>query len=277
MDCLSYLAQEIAAGRPAVLMTVVAAPSNLLGHKLLVGPGGVLAASAPLPELANRGLELAMAALAQRARPATHTLELAAGEVRVYVEPYLPPPRLVIAGAGHLAAALSGIAQAAGFSVIIIDDRPAYATSERFPAADQVICAPFVEALGQLDLGAHDYVALVTRGHRYDMVCLAAVLHRPVAYIGMIGSRRRIDTVFELLQAEVGIDPALFGRVYAPIGLDIGAHTPAEIAVSIVAELVRHRRGGTGEHLCRLARARIHDARPAAQGCRSAIGGKSGV
>jgi xanthine dehydrogenase accessory factor len=153
--------------------------------------------------------------------------------------------------------------------VTVLDDRPQYANRQRFPTADRVIAGPFAEELPRLRHGrqtfdGNTYLVLVTRGHQYDVACLLEVLDDPVAYIGMIGSQRRIRAVYELLEREQGIPPHKFDRIHAPIGLAIGAQTPAEIAVCIMAEIISVQRGvqpgvrpgGLSEPLQRQRRAR---------------------
>jgi xanthine dehydrogenase accessory factor len=163
------------------------------------------------------------------------------GTLEIFVEPILPPSDLYIFGAGHVAASLYKIARIACFDVTIIDDREAYANRERFPDAQQVIVEDFEKALAQLTPSEFSYVVIVTRGHRDDMRILRWAVQTPARYIGMIGSKRKIITIFKELQRE-GLAPNLFDRVHAPIGLDIGAITPEEIAVSITAELIAKRR-----------------------------------
>jgi xanthine dehydrogenase accessory factor len=170
------------------------------------------------------------------------------GELRLFVEVQVQPSHLIIVGAGHIAVPLAAIAATCDFEVTVIDDRPQYAHPARFPTAKQVIAGPFRAELrnlrGQGGLDQHTYIVLVTRGHQHDVDCLVEVLNDPLAYIGMIGSQRRIRAVFDLLESEQGIDPSKFDRVYAPIGLDIAARTPAEIAVCIMAEIINVMRGG---------------------------------
>lgn len=170
------------------------------------------------------------------------------GSVKVFVEALVQPSHLVIVGAGHIAVPLASIAATCDFEVTVLDDRPQYAHPARFPSAKQVIAGPFRAELAKLreqgKLDRHTYVVLVTRGHQYDVDSLLEVLDDPLAYIGMIGSKRRIRAVFDLLEQEQGIDPAKFDRVFAPIGIDIGARTPAEIAVCIMAEIINLMRNG---------------------------------
>jgi xanthine dehydrogenase accessory factor len=170
------------------------------------------------------------------------------GEVKAFVEVQVQPPHLIIVGAGHIAVPLASIASTCDFSVTVLDDRPQYAHPARFPTAQQVIAGSFREELAALrnkvGFDKHTYIVLVTRGHQHDVDCLVEVLDDPLAYIGMIGSQRRIRAVFDLLEQEQGIPSEKFDRVYAPIGLDIGARTPAEIAVCIMAEIINVMRNG---------------------------------
>lgn len=170
------------------------------------------------------------------------------GEVKVFVDVQVQPPHLIIVGAGHIAVPLASIAATCDFAVTVLDDRPQYAHPARFPTAQRVIAGPFRAELaalrGTTGFDKHTYIVLVTRGHQHDVDCLVEVLDDPMAYIGMIGSQRRIRAVFELLEQEQGIAPEKFDRIYAPVGLDIGARTPAEIAVCIMAEMINVMRQG---------------------------------
>ncbi|MGH7573136.1 MAG: XdhC family protein [Gemmatimonadota bacterium] len=176
------------------------------------------------------------------------------GELEIYVERIAPPPDLIVVGAGHIAQPLSRIGKLLGFHVVVIDDRPDFARRERFPEADRVIVADFADPFAEVRLGPRSHVVLVTRGHRYDYDCARALARAGAepAYLGMIGSRRRVRAAFEQLAAE-GFDREWLARIHAPIGLDIEAETPAEIAVAIGAEMILATRGGTGEPLGRRA------------------------
>ncbi|MEZ4622141.1 MAG: XdhC family protein [Caldilineaceae bacterium] len=181
------------------------------------------------------------------------------GAVKVFVEVQARPPHLIIVGAGHIAVPLAAIAKINDFEVSVIDDRMQYAHPARFPTADRVIAGPFRAELQKLrgdkpTFDNHTYLVMVTRGHQYDVESLLEVLDDPVAYIGMIGSQRRVRAVFELLEQEQGIAPEKFDRVYAPIGIDIGARTPAEIAVCIMAEIINVLRNGPAIPLSRQIR-----------------------
>jgi xanthine dehydrogenase accessory factor len=153
------------------------------------------------------------------------------------LEPYFPEPKLIIFGGGHIAKPLCEFGKRAGFSVTVIDDRPSFANKARFPEADNVICESFEKCFGLINLNEATFATIVTRGHRHDLDCIREVLKHKTAYTGMIGSKRRIRGVMEILLEE-GYGREALDRVNAPIGLDIGAVTPDEIAISIVAQLI---------------------------------------
>ena len=166
------------------------------------------------------------------------------GTLEVFVEPILPPALLYVFGAGHVAINLCQVATNAGFEVIVTDNRSSYATKERFPAAREVHAVEFHQALQTLDPNEASYIVIVTRGHRDDMHILRWAVQSRARYVGMIGSRRKVIEIFKTLTNE-GVPAHLFDRVHAPIGLDIGAITPEEIAVAITAELIAIRRHAT--------------------------------
>src|SRR5579863_2229383 len=163
------------------------------------------------------------------------------GTLEIFIEPVLPLPLLYIFGAGHVAIELFKAARIAGFDCIVIDDREAYANAQRFPSAQQIIAKDFDGALKELAPTESSYILIATRGHRDDMRVLRWAVQTPARYVGMIGSKRKAITVFRELTRE-GLKSDLFDRVHSPVGLDIGAVTPAEIAVSIVAEMIAVRR-----------------------------------
>jgi xanthine dehydrogenase accessory factor len=163
------------------------------------------------------------------------------GTLDIFIEPVLPPALLYIFGAGHVSVNLYKIARHAGFDVTVIDDRAAYASRERFPEAKEVIAEDFEQALARLTPNESSYIVIVTRGHRDDMRVLRWAVQTQARYIGMIGSKRKTITIFRELTKE-GIPAQLFERLHAPVGLDIGAITPEEIAVAITAELIAVRR-----------------------------------
>lgn len=163
-----------------------------------------------------------------------------------YVRRWAPKERLILLGGGHIAQPLCRIGAMLDFAVTVVDDRPDFANRLRFPEAEQVICGDFGEAIDRLHPGAEDFVCAITRGHRYDADCLRRLLSGDeTKYLGMIGSKRRVAGLMELLRQE-GYEGARLERICAPIGLAIYARTTAEIAVSIAAQLVEYRRRETG-------------------------------
>lgn len=171
----------------------------------------------------------------------------AENDTTTVVEPFFPEERLIVLGGGHVALPVVEFGAKIGFSVIVVDDRLSFANTERFPLAKEVICDSFEHALDDLKLKENDYVVIITRGHRHDTTCLKKICSGiEPDYVGMIGSKRRTAIVKETL-IEEGFDKERLDRVHTPIGLSIGAITPEEIAISIMAELISHRRLGRAE------------------------------
>lgn len=173
-------------------------------------------------------------------------LSISTGKIRIInieenkvilLEPFIPKPRLIVFGGGHIAKPLSEFASRIGFSISVIDDRPFFANKGRFPEAENVICEDFEKSFNLLNIRKSDYVVVITRGHRYDGVVLREILKRDVSYVGMIGSKRRVKGMMEELLSE-GFSKEKLELVNSPIGLAIGAITPDEIAISIVAQLI---------------------------------------
>lgn len=159
-----------------------------------------------------------------------------------FIDPVRPRSSLVIFGGGHISLPLARMASEVHFGITVVDDREAFANRERFPAAQSVFQIPFAEAFDRLQIHENSYLAIVTRGHLFDREVLRRALETPAAYVGMIGSRRKIRTIFDSLMQE-GFSREQLDAVYTPIGLDIGAKTPEEIALSIAAQLVQVRAG----------------------------------
>jgi xanthine dehydrogenase accessory factor len=244
---IAALRRSVQAREPVALATVVNGPSA--GHEAVVWldrpPLGDLGLGDLTPQVIadaqevlrgrqHKLLKYEVPSALNAPRPTLH----------VFVEVQRRSPELLIVGGGHIAVPLAQMASLCDFAVTVLDDRPSFANKERFPNAAKVIAAPLRETVRDLPMDHDTFIILVTRGHSHDVDCLLEVLDRPVAYIGMIGSQRRVDAVFELLADEQGIDPRKFDRVYAPIGIAIGAHTPAEIAICIMAEVINVLRGG---------------------------------
>lgn len=154
--------------------------------------------------------------------------------------------RLILCGGGHVSLEVAYMACHLEFEVVVIDDRAEFASEERFPMAAQVLCMPFLEALDQLGSRPDDYYVILTRGHAFDGECLAKVLHGDYAYVGMIGSKIKVAAVMKRMREE-GYAANVLAGVHSPVGLQIGAQTPAEIAVSILGEVIQERaRKGPG-------------------------------
>ena len=174
------------------------------------------------------------------------------GTLEVFVEPILPQPVAYIFGGGHISMALAKSASEAGFGIVVIDDRDQFANKERFPMAQELYTS-YEDAFARLTPNAASYLVIVTRGHRDDMRVLAWAVRTQARYVGMIGSKRKVISVYQALEKE-GYAPEGFSRVYAPMGLEIGALSPEEIAVSITAELVAVRRNSSSAQHKKLQR-----------------------
>ena len=173
--------------------------------------------------------------------PSYDTGLLCGGTLEIFLEPILPTPYLYIFGAGHVSLALSKVATQAGFSTIVIDDRDTYANKERFPEAVEIYADDYEKVFERLSPNSSSYIIAVTRGHRDDMRVLRWAAGTEARYVGMIGSKRKVIEIVKFLKSE-GVPAAQLARVHSPIGIEIGAVTPEEIAISIVAELIAVRR-----------------------------------
>jgi len=248
--------EALESGQSVATAAIMAVPAGAnapkVGAKMLVRPEG-----AGLGSLGGGAFEDAVRALAIEAlkQHAGETVWLradgAAGRrgdadvYQVFIEAFEPPETLLVVGGGHIGLSLATIGEHVGFSVAVLDDREDYANRDRFPMAERVICGDFVEELQRFPIGPSTYIVIVTRGHKQDEISVRTVVGRGARYVGMIGSRRRVGAVLQHLMDE-GVPPDELERVHTPIGLDIGAETPAEIAVSIIAQIIAVRRGGTG-------------------------------
>ena len=276
-DERSQIIQEVVraarGGAPVAVATVIRGPQAsrpAVGEKLLVRADGSRLGSLAGGELEEAIAADSHAALTRLPRKQVeslfyradgtrlHRLEAGANEFEVMIEVAERPATLLIVGGGHIGQSLAAIASQVGFSVAVLDDRAAFANIERFPTADQVICGDFVEELRRFSIDAHTYIVLVSRGHKQDELSLREVATSEAAYVGMIGSRRRVGAVLTHLTRE-GLPQEALARVHTPIGLDIGAETPEEIAVSIIAQIISVRRGGSGTAMSELRRPKIRE------------------
>jgi xanthine dehydrogenase accessory factor len=165
------------------------------------------------------------------------------GQMEVFIEPIEPSPAVYVFGAGHVGQFVARVAHEAGFRVHVIDDREKFANRERFPDAAEIIVDDIPTWLAATTLPSSAYAVIVTRGHRHDLDTLRALAPRHLRYLGLIGSRAKVKRIYDVLVEDQSVDAEQLEKVHAPIGLDIGAVTPQEIAVAIVAELIAVRRG----------------------------------
>jgi xanthine dehydrogenase accessory factor len=240
-------------GVSAVLATVIEVEGNhgvVPGAKCLVREGHVRAETVGNANVLEAIVQESEARLREeQSKLVSLNLPETAGKLEVFFEVMPAPPKLLVVGAGHIAVPLVKIAKILDFDVTVIDDRILYANRERFPAADEVLVGDMAQILKEKPITPSTYIVLITRGHKYDEPCLREIIHSPAKYIGMIGSKRRIKACFERFRNEEKIAEEVIERVYAPIGLDIATETPEEIALSILAEVVKVRRGGKAQSL----------------------------
>jgi xanthine dehydrogenase accessory factor len=238
---------ELKASRPVAMATAVvtAYPEKPPGGpRVVFRREKILAGSLADPHW-NEKVIAAASGMLEREEPLYLSLESkleAFPELEGFlVEAFHAEPTLVIFGAGHVAQPLCNIAAMAGFRVVVVDNRAEFASRERFPDSSEILLCEPEEAFTRLDPGPGHYLVSVTRGHLEDRKVIEHALRFPAAYIGMIGSKRKVKLLWEELKAR-GVEPDALERVHAPIGLEIGAETPAEIAVSILAEMIQTRR-----------------------------------
>lgn len=254
MDVYDALIAERDAGHACALATIVNVQGSIPSHasaKMLVREDGsiagtvgggpveaevILAAREAIAEDKPR-----MAAFALRENPKLDTGMVCGGSLDIFIEPIVPAPVLHLFGAGHVGVLLARAARFAGMRTVIVDDRAAFANAERFPDSLAIHAGSFDASMAALRPNRRSMIFIATRCHGIDAEVLRWALGTGAGYIGMIGSQRKVLTIFDRLRGE-GFDDAAFERVHAPVGLDIGARTPEEIAVSVVAELVAWRR-----------------------------------
>jgi xanthine dehydrogenase accessory factor len=258
MDLIRRLSEHIDQGTPVALVTVTdtgGSSPREAGAKMLVFEDGSIEGTVGGGTLEALAIKSAVLALNEGAsRKEAFTLEpkdigmYCGGTVEVFIDVFLRRLRLVVLGGGHVAERLGKVASAAGLPYVVADDRAAFATRERFPEAGDVRVGRPQDLVKELARSSTDYVAIVTRCHAFDIECLAESLKTPAPYIGLIGSRTKIERVFEILNKR-GVHPQDDPRVYAPIGLDLGDKAPGAIAVSVVAELFKVMNRASGQHM----------------------------
>lgn len=255
-EVFAALGEALSRGEEAALVTIVAANGSTpqrVGAKMLVFADGRTVGTIGGGCYEADAILKARQALAAR-RPQTVRYDLnddfaeqtglvCGGQMELFVEPIEASPAVYIFGAGHVGYYVGRLAHDAGFTVHVVDDRASFASRERFPYASSIVVDDIGAWLARAVMPATAYAVIVTRGHRHDLDALRALVTRDLRYVGLIGSRAKVARLYEQVLAAGGVSPEDLARVHAPIGLDLGAVTPQEIAVSIAAELVAVRRG----------------------------------
>jgi xanthine dehydrogenase accessory factor len=255
-DVAGGVLDAVADRRIALTATVVDATREAsveLGEKALIVDGQLRDGGFGSAQLIQHTLADAET-VAASGRSQVRRYPVESGEASVFFDLALPKPELIVVGAGHVAVPIAQVGRLLDFRVTVVDDRPSFANAERFPTADHIIVDAFESVVDDLEITPSTYVVLVTRGHTHDVHALRKIVRQPAAYIGMIGSRRRVFAVFKLLRDE-GVPVEDLLRVHAPIGLDIKTETPGEIAISVGAEILKARRGGGAASMSDLMRA----------------------
>ena len=231
-------------GNPVSVATVVRADSDrgTMGAKLLVREDGSTYGSLGDAELDRLACEAAerVAGMGTNEHIMTHD------GAELFVEGFTTPPTVVLVGGGHVAKATYDLARLLGYRVYVVDDRPQFANKERFPEAAATVVVPdYTKGLDQIPVNANTFIVVATRGHWFDDLALEAAVRSPAKYVGLLGSRRKTILIYQRL-VQLGVPPERLKEVRAPVGLDIGALTPEELAVSIMSEIIKYRRGGAG-------------------------------
>ncbi|MFN7980740.1 MAG: XdhC family protein [Vicinamibacterales bacterium] len=254
-EVFAAVAEALERGEAAALVTIVSTTGSTpqrVGAKMLVFPDGRLVGTIGGGCYENDAFWKAREAITTRKPQLVHyeldddfaqeTGLVCGGQMSVYIEPVEPNPSLYVIGAGHVGACLATMAHDAGFEVHVVDDREKFASRERFPQVAEVVTEDIPAWLERTVLPSHAYAVIVTRGHTNDLDALRALAPRELRYLGLIGSRAKVARITDQLLSE-GMNPAMLTQIHAPIGLDIGAVTPQEIAVSILAQLIAVKHG----------------------------------
>jgi len=254
-EVFAAVADALERGEPAALVTIVSTTGSTpqrVGAKMLVFGDGRMVGTIGGGCYENDAFWKAREAIGQRRPQLVHyelsddfaqeTGLICGGQMDVYIEPIEPSPELYVIGAGHVGFHLARLAHEVGFRVHVVDDREKFANPERFPHAAEVLVEDIPAWISRTNLPPHVYVVIVTRGHTNDLDALRALAPKDLRYLGLIGSRAKVARIYDALTEE-GTPAELLKRVHAPIGLDIGAVTPQEIAVSILAELIAVKHG----------------------------------
>jgi len=245
-------------GLRAALATVIRTRGSVprhAGSKMLIFPDGTIEGTIGGGEMESRVIEESLQALADgRTRVLQYAFSdpekgdpgVCGGEMEVFVEPLQPRPSLIVIGAGHVGQAVAHLARWLGFRLVVNDDRPGFASADVIPDADEYLACRLEELPEKTKIDEQTFLVLLTRGVTVDVQGLPALLETSAAYIGVIGSRRRWEVTLKELQG-MGVSEKKIARIVSPIGLELGAETPEEIAVSIMAEIIMLRKGGSGD------------------------------
>jgi xanthine dehydrogenase accessory factor len=255
LQVLQAVLEAKRSGSGGVLATIIRDQGSVPRHagtKMFVYPSGSIIGTIGGGDMEHRVISHALLLT----KPDTAHFELidpkrgdpgvCGGQVDIFMEPIRPDPTVLVIGCGHCGQALADLAHWAGFRVIVSDDRAELCTPEAIPNADEYLVIPAKEIASKAPIHSQTYIAAVTRGMSVDLEMLPALLETPAPYIGVMGSRRRWATAVKNLKAR-GITEAALKRIYAPIGIELNAESPREIAVSIMAEIIAHYRGGSGQ------------------------------
>jgi len=253
-DIYQEIVRVEAEGEEAALVTIVSAAGSTPreeGAKMLFKPDGSILGTIGGGSLEAQVIEEAIKVIKQgkpkrlhmslTAKEAEEAGMVCGGELEVFIEPILTPPTLYLFGGGHISLPLAKVGKLLGFKVAVIDDRAEFADPDRFPEADILLAEEFSKSFPKLKIDKSSYIVIVTRGHQHDELVLEWAVGTPAKYVGMIGSKTKVETIFSHLLAK-GISKERLDRAHAPIGLEIEAQTPEEIAVSILAEVIKVRR-----------------------------------
>ncbi len=255
------VAEALRRGETVAVATIVQTRGSTprrVGTKMLIRRDGAITGTVGGGALEAAIIEAAQEALAEgesrlvhhglRADRREEDLGICGGDLDVFVDVVAPQVTLLLIGAGHIAVPLARLAPPLGFRTVVLDNRAEYANRDRFPQAEEIRVEDVEAALGSLDITPSTWIVIATPSHESDAVALRAVVESSAAYIGLLGSRRKVSLIFKALRRD-GVGEEALARIHAPIGLDLGGETPEEIALSIMAEMVMLRRGGQGQSL----------------------------
>jgi len=245
-DLLGDVLAASATGRPVALATLLRTAGNAItpAGKLAVEHDGRVTGTLGDAALDDRARSLTAEALR---RGTAKTVSLG-DDTELLVEPILAKPRLIVVGGGHVGLALAKQAALLDYAVTVIEDRPEFAQRDRFPETLEILNADLVQSLETMPIGWNSFIVVATRGHKLDARCVRAAVRSDARYIGLLGSRRKTILIARMLRDE-GLPEDRIRAVHAPVGLDLGGRTPAEIALSVLAEISLERHGGTGTPL----------------------------